>query len=289
MRFVWPDVLWLLLLVPALIAAYVVMLRRRKNAAVRYASLTLLRDSIGAGQRIRRHVPPALVLLGHHGRDRRGRPADGHGDPAVAVHDHRPGHGRVAQHAGHRRRTESPRSGAGRGPVLHRRIAEERAARHRVVCRHGRGRADARPKAATTCSPRSTASSCSAPPPPAAACCSRCRCCSRKSRSTWKPALFDSRFGAGPRPTPLDKRKSADPAKAGSREAGADEARQLHRRRDHPAVRWTPHDRSGPARHREDGRRPRRARLHRRASARATARRSTSRATRSTCASTRRR
>lgn len=64
MRFLWPDVLWLLLLVPALIGAYVVMLRRRKNSAVRYASLSLVRDSIGAGQRIRRHVPPALVLLG---------------------------------------------------------------------------------------------------------------------------------------------------------------------------------------------------------------------------------
>src|SRR5512137_1473336 len=64
MRFLWPDVLWFLLLVPALIAAYVVILRRRRSAAVRYASLTLVRDSIGAGQRIRRHVPPALVLLG---------------------------------------------------------------------------------------------------------------------------------------------------------------------------------------------------------------------------------
>ncbi len=64
MRFVWPDVLWLLMLAPALIAAYVLMLRRRKKSAVRYASLTLVRDSIGAGQRIRRHIPPALVLLG---------------------------------------------------------------------------------------------------------------------------------------------------------------------------------------------------------------------------------
>jgi Ca-activated chloride channel family protein len=64
MRFLWPDVLWFLLLAPALVAAYVLMLRRRKSTAVRYASLTLVRDSIGAGQRIRRHVPPALVLLG---------------------------------------------------------------------------------------------------------------------------------------------------------------------------------------------------------------------------------
>jgi Ca-activated chloride channel homolog len=64
MRFMWPDVLWLLALAPALIVAYVVMLRRRKSAAVRYASLALVRGSIGTGQRIRRHVPPALVLLG---------------------------------------------------------------------------------------------------------------------------------------------------------------------------------------------------------------------------------
>jgi Ca-activated chloride channel homolog len=64
MRFLLPDVLWLLLLVPVLVTAYVLALRRRKKAAVRYASLTLVRDSIGAGQRIRRHVPPALVLLG---------------------------------------------------------------------------------------------------------------------------------------------------------------------------------------------------------------------------------
>ena len=64
MRFLWPDVLWLLLLLPALIAAYIMLLRRRRNSAVRYASLSLVRDSIGTGQRIRRHVPPALVLLG---------------------------------------------------------------------------------------------------------------------------------------------------------------------------------------------------------------------------------
>ncbi len=63
MRFLWPDLLWLLLAIPALIAAYVWALRRRKKAAVRYASLMLIRPALGAGRRYRRHVPPALFLL----------------------------------------------------------------------------------------------------------------------------------------------------------------------------------------------------------------------------------
>ncbi len=38
------------------------LLRRKKKAAVRYASLTLIRDAMSAGQRFRRHVPPLLFL-----------------------------------------------------------------------------------------------------------------------------------------------------------------------------------------------------------------------------------
>jgi len=63
MRFLWPDLLWLLLFIPALVAAYVHALRRRKKAAIRYASLLLIRDALAPGQGIRRHVPPALFLL----------------------------------------------------------------------------------------------------------------------------------------------------------------------------------------------------------------------------------
>jgi len=63
MRFLWPEMLWLLLLIPALVGAYVIALRRRKRTAVRYASLTLVRDAIGPGQRLRRHIPPFLLLL----------------------------------------------------------------------------------------------------------------------------------------------------------------------------------------------------------------------------------
>ncbi len=63
MKFHWPELLWLLLIAPALAALYVALLRRRKRSAVRYASLALFRQAIGPGQRIRRHLPPALLLL----------------------------------------------------------------------------------------------------------------------------------------------------------------------------------------------------------------------------------
>jgi Ca-activated chloride channel family protein len=59
----WSDLLWLLLIVPLLIAAYVYVLRRRKKMALRYASLLLVRDAIGPGQWLRRHLPPLLLLL----------------------------------------------------------------------------------------------------------------------------------------------------------------------------------------------------------------------------------
>jgi Ca-activated chloride channel family protein len=64
MTFLWPDALWLLLTVPLLAVLYVALLRRRKKAALRYASLGVIREALGPGQRLRRHVPPALLLLG---------------------------------------------------------------------------------------------------------------------------------------------------------------------------------------------------------------------------------
>jgi Ca-activated chloride channel family protein len=63
MHFLSPQYLWLLLIVPALAAAYVVALRRRKKVAIRYADLGLVKQAIGPAQRWRRHVPPILFLL----------------------------------------------------------------------------------------------------------------------------------------------------------------------------------------------------------------------------------
>jgi Ca-activated chloride channel family protein len=63
MTFQWPELLWLLLAVPLLVAAYFWLLRRRKKAALAYASLSMVKEAMGAGQRFRRHVPPLLFLL----------------------------------------------------------------------------------------------------------------------------------------------------------------------------------------------------------------------------------
>lgn len=63
MVFLWPELLWLLLLVPLLILAYLWLLRRRKKLVVDYANLSLVKAAMGRGQRWRRHVPPVLFLL----------------------------------------------------------------------------------------------------------------------------------------------------------------------------------------------------------------------------------
>ncbi len=63
MRFLWPQWLWLALALPVLVAAYVAMIRRRAKRAVRYSSLSIVREAMGTMSRVRRHVPPALMLL----------------------------------------------------------------------------------------------------------------------------------------------------------------------------------------------------------------------------------
>ena len=63
MKFLWPEFLALLVLVPLLAGLYVWLLRRRKRLAVRYANLSLVKEALGRGPGWRRHVPPALFLL----------------------------------------------------------------------------------------------------------------------------------------------------------------------------------------------------------------------------------
>jgi Ca-activated chloride channel family protein len=61
--FLWPQALWLALVLPVLLAAYVWILTRKRRAAVRYASLGMIKEAMGPGARLRRHVPPALLFL----------------------------------------------------------------------------------------------------------------------------------------------------------------------------------------------------------------------------------
>jgi Ca-activated chloride channel family protein len=61
--FLWPQFLWLLLLLPLLVLFYVWLLRRRRQNALRYASLSIVREAMGKGPQWRRHVPPLLLWL----------------------------------------------------------------------------------------------------------------------------------------------------------------------------------------------------------------------------------
>ena len=63
MTFFWPEFLWLLLALPLLVLLYVWLLRRKKKMALRYASLSIVREAMGVGQGFRRHIPPLLFLF----------------------------------------------------------------------------------------------------------------------------------------------------------------------------------------------------------------------------------
>ena len=63
MVFLWPTLLWLMLAIPLLVLLYWWLLHRRRKTALNYSSLALVREALGPGQRLRRHVPPALFLL----------------------------------------------------------------------------------------------------------------------------------------------------------------------------------------------------------------------------------
>ena len=64
MNFASPQILWLLLASPVLVGVYIWLLRRKKRGALTYASLGVVKEALGRGQRFRRHVPPALFLAG---------------------------------------------------------------------------------------------------------------------------------------------------------------------------------------------------------------------------------
>ncbi len=64
MSFLWTFMLWLLILVPVFIVAYLLILRRRQKYALRYSSLSLVKAARGSRPGFRRHIPPLLFLTG---------------------------------------------------------------------------------------------------------------------------------------------------------------------------------------------------------------------------------
>jgi Ca-activated chloride channel family protein len=60
MTFLWAGLLVLLAIVPFLAGVYVWSLRRRRPSAVRYSSLSLIREAMPGSARLRRHLPFAV-------------------------------------------------------------------------------------------------------------------------------------------------------------------------------------------------------------------------------------
>ncbi|NMG65016.1 VWA domain-containing protein [Azoarcus indigens] len=64
MSFVWPRLLWLLLLLPLLVLLYVSILRQQHATMLRHAGLALVQEALSRNRGWRRHLPPLLFLLG---------------------------------------------------------------------------------------------------------------------------------------------------------------------------------------------------------------------------------
>ena len=63
MTFIWPALLYLLALIPVLVWFYAWIQHRRRRFALRYSSLSLLREAVPRGSAIRQHLPFAIFLI----------------------------------------------------------------------------------------------------------------------------------------------------------------------------------------------------------------------------------
>src|SRR5437762_13845825 len=64
MSFIWPVMLLFLLLIPLCVGLYIRLQRQRRRLAASYGSLGLVQASAGRPLGLRRHIPPALFLVG---------------------------------------------------------------------------------------------------------------------------------------------------------------------------------------------------------------------------------
>ena len=63
MSLLWPGFLYLFLLIPLAILVYVLVMRRRRRFAVRYSSLSLVREAVAKQSWVRKHLPFLMFLL----------------------------------------------------------------------------------------------------------------------------------------------------------------------------------------------------------------------------------
>ncbi len=63
MNFLWPQNLWLLVALPLLVLLYLWLMKRKRKTALRYASLSIVKEAMGASQSFKRHIPPLLFLF----------------------------------------------------------------------------------------------------------------------------------------------------------------------------------------------------------------------------------
>jgi Ca-activated chloride channel family protein len=62
--FLSPHALWVLGVLPALVGAYLLLLRRKAAAPFRYPSIGTIRKALVPGEQLRRHMPPVTLFLG---------------------------------------------------------------------------------------------------------------------------------------------------------------------------------------------------------------------------------
>src|SRR5688572_31846663 len=63
MSLLWPGALFLLILIPLIVAVYIWLLRRRQRFTIRYSSLSLIREAVSKQSWLRRHLPFILFLF----------------------------------------------------------------------------------------------------------------------------------------------------------------------------------------------------------------------------------
>ncbi len=63
MSLIWPNMLWLLALLPLLVALYFWVLARKRRMTLRVSNIGIAKLAMGKGFGWRRHVPPLLLLL----------------------------------------------------------------------------------------------------------------------------------------------------------------------------------------------------------------------------------